>query len=144
MRNFYLTAAGELTEGIRPLPMAGGRNADLVATLPLQDWFNAYALRLNPDRARGVQLSVIIRAGSQGVLVTVDRQVEFARPEEPHQMADAVLDLTNHQLEQLTNGSKTLDESLADGASLTGDKSVMAAYLALHDSFDMWFPIVTP
>ena len=144
MRNFYLTAAGELTDGIRPLPMAGGRNADLVATLPLQDWFNAYALRLNPDRARGVSLSVIIRTGSQGVLVTIDRQVEFARPETPHQAAGATLDLSNHQLEQLTNGSKTLDEVLADGASLTGDISVMATYLALHDSFDLWFPIVTP
>lgn len=144
MRNFYLTAAGELTDGIKPLPMAGGRNADLVATLPLQDWFNAYALRLNPDRARGVSLSVIIRTGSQGVLVTIDRQVEFARPETPHQAAGATLDLSNHQLEQLTNGSKTLDEVLADGASLTGDISVMATYLALHDSFDLWFPIVTP
>ena len=58
MRNFFLTAARELSHGIQPLPMAGGRNSDLAATLSLTDWFNAYALRLNPQRAQWVALTI--------------------------------------------------------------------------------------
>jgi len=144
MRNYYLTAAGEVTEGITPLPMAGGRNADLAKTLPLLDWFNAYALRLNPERAENVRLALNIQVGDEDVAVSVNRQVEFARAGQRHDKADAELTLSRQQLEQMTNDGLTLDDALADGAGIVGDKSVVARYLALHDSFDLWFPIVTP
>lgn len=144
MRNYYLTAASELTEGITPLPMAGGRNADLAETLPLRDWFNAYALRLNPERSKNVRLALNIRVGDEEVAVTVNRQVEFARAGQRNDQVDAELVLSRQQLEQMTNEGQTLDDVLADGAVITGDKSVIARYLALHDRFDLWFPIVTP
>ena len=53
-RNICLAGAQELEDGVRVLPAAGGRNAELAATLSLEDWLDAYAIRLNPS-VRGVR-----------------------------------------------------------------------------------------
>ncbi len=144
MRNIYLSGAKEVLDGISPLPMAGGRNADLAATLPLTDWFNAYALRLNPERARGVDLALNVKVGDELMQVMVNRQVEFARLGSVLADADATLTLTQAILEDLAAGHLSLDEAKASGMTVVGDADAVARYFALHDSFDLWFPIVTP
>ena len=143
MRNIYLSGANELLNGITPLPMAGGRNADLAATLPLTDWFNAYALRLNPERARGVDLALNVKVGDVVMQVMVNRQVEFARLGSALTDADATVTLTQAILEDLAAGHQSLDEAKASGMTVVGDADAVARYFALHDSFDLWFPIVT-
>ena len=147
MRNVYLTGARELEQGVTPLPMAGGRNADLAATLSLQDWFDGFALRLNPDRARGVNLSIAFTIAGETACLSVTRQVEFARmntaPEDSAN-ADARVTITLSLLEQLAAGAISLDEALSGGATIAGDTDVVRRWLDLHDSFNMWFSIVTP
>jgi alkyl sulfatase BDS1-like metallo-beta-lactamase superfamily hydrolase len=79
MRNFYLTGALELEDGVKPVPMAGGRNADLAATLSVTDWFDAFALRLNPEKASGLTLQIDFLVDGKKVSLSVERQTEFAR-----------------------------------------------------------------
>ena len=144
MRNIYLTGAAELERGMTPLLMAGGRNADLAATLPVQDWFDAFALRLNPDRARGVSLSLNFTIDGQKLGLSVARQTEFARPGTLHESADASISISVTLLEQLAAGEMSLAEAKATGAMIEGDVDMFQRWLDLHDSFDMWFSIVTP
>ena len=147
MRNVYLTGARELDQGVTPLPMAGGRNADLAATLSLQDWFDCFALRVNPDRARGVSLSIAFTIAGETACLSVTRQVEFARMDASAQdiaSADAQVTITLPLLEQLAAGAISLDQAVSEGAAIKGDKAAVGQWLDLHDSFDMWFNIVTP
>lgn len=144
LRNYYLCAAAELTEGIKPLPMAGGRNADLAATLTLTDWFNAMALRLNPERARGVDMMLNFKVGDKTASVSIRRQVEFARESALAADADATITLSQPQLEALGAGQTTVEELLSQGATVEGDAGLIAQWLALHETFDLWFDIVTP
>jgi alkyl sulfatase BDS1-like metallo-beta-lactamase superfamily hydrolase len=144
MRNVYLVGAKELEEGVKPLPMAGGRNADLAATLGPQDWFDAYALRLNPQKARGVALAIDFRIGGRDVSLSVARQAEFARMDAHHPAPDAQVTITLAQLERLSSGELTLENALSEGATIAGNADAVAQWVALHDSFDLWFNIVTP
>ena len=144
MRNIYLTGAGELERGVTPLPMAGGRNADLAATLPVQDWFDAFALRLNPERARGVSLTLNFTIDGQELGLSVARQTEFARPGTLHEKAEANISISLALLEQLAAGEMSAAEVEAAGAVIEGDAGIVQRWLDLHDKFDMWFNIVTP
>nr|MBX2836541.1 MBL fold metallo-hydrolase [Gammaproteobacteria bacterium] len=111
MRNIYLTGAKELEDGVVPLPASGGRNVDLAATLTLKDWFDAYAIRLNPIKSKGVVSVIDFNVESQQVSVTVVRQTEFARIDAQHPSPDARVTITQLLLESLTNGEMTLADA---------------------------------
>lgn len=144
MRNVYLVGAKELEDGVKPLPMVGGRNADLAATLGPQDWFDAYALRLNPDRSRGVALAIDFRIGGRDVSLTLARQVEFARMDARHPAPDARIRIEQALLERLASGEVTLEDAQSQGAVVDGSAETVVQWIALHDGFDLWFDIVTP
>lgn len=144
MRNVYLVGAKELEEGVRPLPMAGGRNTDLAATLGPQDWFDAYALRLNPEKARGVKLNIDFSIAGADVSLGIARQAEFARMNARNSAPDARVTLTLTLLEQLSVGAITLEDAKAKGVKIEGREEAVSEWLALHDSFELWFDIVTP
>ena len=144
MRNVYLVGAKELEDGVNPLPMAGGRNSDLAKTLSPQDWFDAYALKLNPQKARGQKFKINFNIEGTNIELCVDRQVEFARINS--KANDAEIDVITKlgQLEKLANGSATVEEALATGMQLNGEPAIFKKWLELHDNFDLWFNIVTP
>jgi alkyl sulfatase BDS1-like metallo-beta-lactamase superfamily hydrolase len=144
MRNIYLTGAKELVDGVNPLPMAGGRNEDLAATLSLRDWFDAFALRLNPDMARGVDMALGIEIAGQDVSLFVTRQTEFARIGHRLAETDARLVIDQTLLEELAGGKITLEKAIAKGASISGNRDKVEEWLGMHDSFELWFNIVTP
>ncbi|MGG7566810.1 alkyl sulfatase dimerization domain-containing protein [Rhodovulum sp. DZ06] len=144
LRNCCLTAAQELEHGVTPLPMAGGRNADLAATLTLTDWCDAFALRLDAEAARGVELVLNLTVDGRPAAISIARQVEFAREGTHAPAPDAALSLTQAQLEALGAGTLSLDDALAGGATLSGDRDAVARWLALHPAFDLWFDVVTP
>ena len=144
MRNIYLTGAMELEQGVTPLPMAGGRNSDLAATLPLQDWFDAFALRLDPERTRGVDLTIGFEIGGRTVCVSVKRQTEFARLDATNPKTDAMVSITIPMLEQLAAGTLSLEDAMSEGVKIQGNIDAVRQWLALHEAFDMWFNIVTP
>jgi len=144
MRNVYLVGAKELEDGVTPLPSAGGRNSDLAATLSAQDWFDAYALRLNPDRARGVDLAIEFAIDGQRISLSVARQTEFARADASHPAPDARVTISQTLLEQLSSGQISLEQAQGKGADICGDAQAVARWLSLHDRFELWFNIVTP
>ncbi len=139
MRNIYLAGAQELADGVKRLPAAGGRNADLAATLGLQDWFDAMAVRLNPDRASGIDLTLQFIVDGTPVTVSIARQTEFARIGESAASADVVVTLSQAQLELLAAGQLSID-----AIDISGEQKLLQRWLDLHDRFDLWFNIATP
>ena len=153
MRNVYLKGAHELENGVKPLASFGaGRNKDLAAALSLEDWFNIIAVRLNPERARGVQLAIRFYvddrvAGASEALarVEVNRQTETVRTGDAAQAGnvDATVWLTLAQLERLSNNTLDLD-SAESTLKIKGNPTTVQQWIDLHDRFDLWFNIVTP
>lgn len=143
MRNVYLMGAKDLVEGVQPLPMAGGRNEDLAASLTLEDWLDAYALRLNPERARGVEMAVALTVDDVTATVRVARQVENTAPGAGHD-AEAHLTISLITLEAVTSGAMSLEEALESDAKVAGDQDALVRWLSLHDRFEMWFELAAP
>lgn len=145
MRNIYLSGAQELQDGVRPIPMAGGRNDDLAATLDLKDWFDAFAVRLNPERSRGQNLVLNFEVDNRTACVMVDRQTEFARVNYQSKGAHANITIDQQTLEAVAAGTLTLEEAQQEERlTITGDKALVQHWLQMHDDFDLWFNIVTP
>ena len=137
-RNICLAGAQELEHGVKVLPVAGGRNAELAITLSLEDWLDAYAIRLNPERARGEAFSLLLQMPEDNALVSIARQTEFARIGVGKDVeADVNVTATRKAIEAQMNGQ-------IGEIELTGDATLFDRWLALHDSFDLWFEIATP
>ena len=143
-RNIYLTGAKELIDGVKPRPGSGGRNSDLAAVLDLQSWFDALAVRLNPGRAEGLELNLNVKTGGEIAGVWIARQCEFGRPGVPNDSATATIEISRSDLEALIAGSLTLEDWLASGGNIEGDRATVETWFDIHDSFEMWFNIVTP
>ncbi|MEM7118999.1 MAG: alkyl sulfatase dimerization domain-containing protein [Chloroflexota bacterium] len=147
MRNVYLKGAHELENGVRPLASFGaGRNKDLAAALSLADWFNIIAVRLNPERARGVQLAIRFHVGQRVARIEINRQTETVRTGRAANAGEveATVHLTLEQLEMLSNNALDLNSAEARGVQIEGNHDVVQQWIELHDSFDLWFNIVTP
>lgn len=138
-RNFYLTGAMELREGIKPVPMniAGG----MAAGLTVEQVFDSMAIRVNGPKAWDEHLTIdwdFTDTGdryrmmlSNGVLV--HRQVTGESGG-----ADLTLTLTRPQLFALMAGNGT------EGITSAGDAAALRRLLAVMDAPEPDFPIVTP
>ena len=147
MRNVYLKGAHELEKGVKRLASFGaGRNKDLAAALSLEDWFNIIAVRLNPERSRGVCLAIRFCVGGRLARVVVNRQTETVRTGDAAKIGDvdATVQLTLDQLELLSNNMLDLNSAVAGGVQIKGGRDVVLEWVGLHDRFDLWFNIVTP
>lgn len=143
-RNIYLVGAKELEQGVNPLPMTGGRNSDLAATLSLKDWLDAYALRLNPGKAVGVDLVINLQVDSQQACVSVKRQTEFARMEHQAPNADVTISTNKTILEALASGTASLSELADNQIQISGREAAVQEWMQLHENFNLWFNVVTP
>ena len=144
LRNAYLMGAKELSEGVNPIPMVGGRNEDLAAALSLQDWFDAYAIRLNSEKAKQSNITLNFEIEGELACVCVARQTEFTRINHQSENADLKVVIEKQQLEALTSGSLLLEAAITQGVQVTGSLSAFQEWLDMHDTFDLWFNVVTP
>jgi alkyl sulfatase BDS1-like metallo-beta-lactamase superfamily hydrolase len=147
-RNFYLSGAKELRDGVEVLPVPSTASPDVIAVMPTGLILDYLAVRLEHPAAAeltGTTLLELTDVGeryllelSNGVLHNrlVAADVEVA--------ADATLTTTRAWL----NGLLALDDPAAGfeggGVTVTGHPSALLAVFGLLDDFPFWFPIVTP
>ncbi|WP_242910711.1 alkyl sulfatase dimerization domain-containing protein [Actinomadura terrae] len=138
-RNFYLTGALELREGVRPVPL--GIAAGMTAGLSVEQVFDSMAIRVNGPKAWDEHLTIDWAFGdtaerhrmtlSNGVLI-------HRRVSDGIGGADLTLTLNRPQLFGLVTGKS------AEGITSTGDAGALRRLLAVLDGAEPDFPIVTP
>jgi alkyl sulfatase BDS1-like metallo-beta-lactamase superfamily hydrolase len=147
-RNFYLTGAKELRDGVTVLPTPTTASADVIAAMPTGLILDYLAIRLrHPDAAdlAGTTLLELTDVRerhllelSNGVLHnrSVDADAEVA--------ASATVTTTRAWLD----GVLLLEDPAAafggDGVTISGDPSALLAVFGLLDGFPFWFDIVSP
>ena len=144
-RNFYLTGALELREGDKP-PAIGDLGAGMASALTVEQLFDTIAIRIDGPRAAAESLviechftdridtdggSTLRLTLSNGALIQTENPRTAATP-------DLTLTLTKAQLLGLLGG-----HGLA-GIEHTGDPAVLGRLLALLDTPNAAFSIVTP
>jgi alkyl sulfatase BDS1-like metallo-beta-lactamase superfamily hydrolase len=146
-RNFYLTGASELRNGVRKGPALSAGSPDMVRGLSLDEFFAYLGVRLNGPKAEGRNLALNFRftdTGQQYAMV-LRNSVLNATADAQLKDADASITLTRALLDEVTLRRATFEEKIKAGeVKVEGDPRKLGELFALLDSFDFWFNIVTP
>jgi alkyl sulfatase BDS1-like metallo-beta-lactamase superfamily hydrolase len=143
-RSFYLTAAQELRQGV---PSSVGAistaSPDVVRAITPEMLFDYLGVRLNGDRAAGATLTIgfeLTDTGEDYTLFLENGALHVRRGLNGGDQA-ATARLGKFALAQLVLGRIALDD---DAIAITGDREAVATLFSLLDTFEFWFPIVTP
>lgn len=145
-RNFYLTGALELRQGI-PEPSPGKMSPGMVQGLPLENVFQALAVRLNGPKAEGKRLifNLDFTDLDQSYLLTIENSVLNAFVNKQDLQAGTKLILSSLDFKLLITGLITAAELIsASRLIVEGDLSKLIDFADLFDQFNPFFPIVTP
>ncbi|MGB9371519.1 MAG: alkyl sulfatase dimerization domain-containing protein [Halobacteriota archaeon] len=146
-RNFYLSGAKELREGVMGLSAPKAVAIDVIRATPLDMFFDLLAVRLIGPKAKGkiMTLNVNFRdIDEQYVLMVENGVLNYAHGKQADQ-ADATLITTRAALDQVVMGEASLADKLATGeANIEGSQEKLIEFLSLMDNFEFWFNIVTP
>jgi alkyl sulfatase BDS1-like metallo-beta-lactamase superfamily hydrolase len=139
-RSFYLTGALELRHGPNPSPL-GDIGAGMAAALTVEQLFDTLAIRVNGPRAAADSLVIDCRFTDTGTDVRLTLSngalIPTVNPR-TRVKADLTLSLTKPQLFGMLTGGGL------DRIEHSGDPAVLGRLIALLDTPDPAFPIVTP
>ncbi len=145
-RNFYLTAASELRNGVLDIAAPSTGTADSVRAMPTSLFFDYLGVRLNGERAgeRRITIGAVLPdVGEQWTLLVRNGSLSHRRGLDPAADATVTIDRTN--LDEVILGSAPLVDQVADGrARIEGDEQPLHDLIGLLDEFEFWFNIVTP
>lgn len=146
-RNFYLSGAKELREGVKRLATPSTASPDTIRAMNLGLLFDWMGMRLNGPKAAGKTITLnfnftdtnqTYRLGLENSAINHMAGVQDANP-------DATITLSRATLDDVLLRKDTLDEKIQAGEiTVDGDKAKLDELLSLLDNFDFWFNIVTP
>jgi alkyl sulfatase BDS1-like metallo-beta-lactamase superfamily hydrolase len=146
-RNFYLTGAKELREGVKQISSPNTASPDTVHAMSLDTFFDYLGVRLNGPKAAGKKIVInftFTDTGEKAVLFLVNATLNHS-PERQDANADATLTLTRKALNKIILQESTLDREIESGeVQVAGSLDKVHELVSLLDSFEFWFNIVTP
>ena len=145
-RNFYLTGAQELRNGVAKLPTPNTASPDTVRAMSLDLFFDYLGVRLNAEKAGDAKMTLNFDFGSEGkYLLELENGVLNNTSGRQADNADATVTLDRASLDNIMLGETTLDKAVADGkVKVTGDSAKLGQLVSMLDTFEFWFNIVTP
>lgn len=145
-RNFYLSGAKELREGVKRVSAPSTVSPDISRAMSLEQIFDFLAVRLNGPRAAGkdITLNLKFTDTNQDYTLKVKNGVLNASPRLADR-ADATFTLTRTEFDDIILNQAKGDDLITGGKiKVEGDSGKMNEFLGLLDTFDFWFNIVTP
>ena len=148
-RNFYLTGAYELRNGVRALPESNAmRSAETLAGIPTDAIFDVLSTQVNPERAGdlSLRLGFVFPDRDESFTLTLRNGVLI---QQDKLLGDETYDvqLTANRADFLNamRGEGGLQQAIASGAaSLTGNPQALRQLAGVLDQPDPVFAIVTP
>jgi alkyl sulfatase BDS1-like metallo-beta-lactamase superfamily hydrolase len=145
-RNFYLTGAKELREGVKQLPAPNTASPDSVRAMSLDLFFDYLGVRLNGPKAAGKKIFINLNftdTGEKDVIILNNAALNHS-PNRLDPSADATLTLARAALNNIILRESTLEEEIKNGkVKVDGSLDRVKELVSLLDSFEFWFNIVT-
>jgi alkyl sulfatase BDS1-like metallo-beta-lactamase superfamily hydrolase len=146
-RNFYLSGAKELREGVIPSETPSSLSPDVISAMSTEMLFDYMAVRLNGPEAAGHSLRIgfVLTDTLEKYLLTLENAVLNYTTSRWDQPPDAVISLTRETLDRILLKESTIQDKLSSGElEIEGNAEKPAELFALMDYFDPRFNIVTP
>jgi alkyl sulfatase BDS1-like metallo-beta-lactamase superfamily hydrolase len=119
----------------------------MIASLSYADLFDFLAVRLNGPRAAGKEITINFAFGdtNENYIVTLANSVLHHRRGQHDEAGDASVATSRDGFLAMTMLGHPPEALIGKGlVAVEGDVSSVQELLALLDSFDFWFGIVTP
>lgn len=146
-RNFYLSGAKELRDGItKNIPIQAG-SSDVVGSMPLDMFFDFMAVRLNGPKAADKRITVnwFFTDTNQAYAVTLENGVLNYKQGRFAADAEAKVILTRAVFDTIAAKQATfLGRILAGDIQIEGRLLKFLEMMSCLDEFEPWFNIVTP
>ena len=146
-RNFFLSGAKELRDGVVTAATPDTSSPDIVRNLGLETYLDYLAVRLNhPEAAdKFITFNVVMPDVGEKFAVYVENGVMNYTLNHQDLLADATVTLDRRVLDDINLGQTSLDQAITDGnVNIDGDAEQFGNFVAMLDTFDFWFNIVTP
>ena len=146
-RNFYLTGAKELREGVRKSATPGTASPDSVSAMPLDLFFDYLAVRLDPAKAAGktMNLNWSFPDINKTYVLSLENCVLNHTADKQVKRADASITVSRKVFNEVILKQATVAEKMASGEiRIEGNPVKIQELFSLLDTFDFWFNIVTP
>lgn len=146
-RNFYLTGAQELRNGVQKLPTPDTASPDTVKAMDLDLFFDYLAMRLKGPEVADKHITLNLEftdLNQKYVLEMVNGVLNHTEGLQSNQ-ADATITLTRDTLNKIMLKQTTLKDAEGSGEiKVQGEQGKLEELMSYMDSFDFWFNIVTP
>ena len=146
-RNFYLTGAQELREGIQPRDMPSVDSSESIAALPLEAIFDSMAVRLNQDAAvnRKIAVNFQFTDTKQDYLLTLNNCVLNYFAHEQDSEPDCTVRLSRPTFDEILDGRASFVRKVFEGeARVTGSPRKLQIMFQAVEKLEPWFAIVIP
>lgn len=146
-RNFYLTGAKELREGVKKLPAPNTASPDTVRAMSYDLFFDYLGMRLNGPKAAGkkITLNLVFLDTNDKYVLALENGALSHTPNAQSEEANATVTIPRTALNEIVLGETTLDKEIESGkVTVQGNKESISELVALLDKFEFWFNIVTP
>lgn len=145
-RNFYLTGAKELREGVKQLPTPNTASPDTVRAMTPELFFDYLGVRLNPAKAGDAKAVLNFDFGDTGkYLIELENGVLNHTADRQAPNADATVTLSRDTLNDIILQETKLGDAIASGAvKVDGSRAKLEEVVSYLDNFEFWFNIVTP
>ncbi|MBN8412998.1 alkyl/aryl-sulfatase [Halomonas litopenaei] len=146
-RNFYLSGAKELRDGVNEVATPDTGSPDLVKGLPLDIYLDYLAVRLNHPEAADQDFDINFEMPDvdEKFTISVSNGVMNYTIGEWADDAAASVKIDRAQLDSINLGEVSMEEAMDSGnITIDGDQTTVEKFIGLLDNFDFWFNIVTP
>lgn len=146
-RNFYLTGAQELRQGIQKNAPVQEMSLDIVREIPLSQFFELMSVRLNPEKAadKNIIVNWVFSDTGETFTLTLANSVLNYKTGRKVVNADATITMSRKVFEAIvTRQAGFLGRILAGDIKIEGKKMKFLAMMSCVEEFEFWFNIVTP
>ncbi|WP_189623180.1 alkyl/aryl-sulfatase [Pseudocitrobacter faecalis] len=146
-RNFYLTGAQELRNGVVKGPTPNTASPDTVRAMSPEMFFDYLAVHINGEKAANAKAIFNVDLGNDGgkYKLELENGVLNHTPNVQADNADATMTLTRATLNKIILQEETLKQAQTKGeVNIKGDSAKLDQMLSYMDKFEFWFNIVTP
>lgn len=146
-RNFYLSGAQELRNGVQRTAAAQTASPDTIRAMDTGLFFDYLGIRLNGEKA--VNESLVLNFSFSDInktyLVVLENGSLHNIEGYQSDSANANIALTRETLNQIILKQTSLEDAVKGGeVTIKGDDKALERLLGFLDTFDFWFNIVEP
>lgn len=144
-RAYFLTGAQELRNGVVELPTPKTLSKDMIAGLPVMNYLDYLAVRVNPEKSMGLDLKINIKFTDLNENYSVALKNSVLNSYKKLQKnPNGEISLTRDSLNKILMGETTLKKEIDINKIKVINSPNVEKFVNSLDNFQFWFNIIEP